>query len=143
MVKVDWLVSGGTHCSNGFLRVRTSSPCRTWSAPNAPWVADSSATAHVELEEVEGIRSNSAGDRTLANVPSPRGREDIVVGVSTRCGPVGCCHDRRPSALCEGSIPADCGCFPLSYTHSETVLATIHVVHGRLASHFCYIRRLS
>ena len=137
MVKVDWLVSGGTHCSSGFLRVKTSSPCKTWSAPNTPWAAGSLVTAHVESEEVESIRSNSAGDCTLANVPSLTGREDVVAGVSTRRGPMGCCHDRRPSALCEGSIPVGCRCFPLSYTHSETVLVTIHVVHGRLASHFC------
>jgi hypothetical protein len=136
MVKVDWLVSGGTRCSSGFLRARTISPCRTWSAPSTRWVAGSLVTAHVE-SEVEGIRSNSAGDRTSVNVPSLRGCGGVVAGVSTRCGPMGCCHDRRPSALCEGCIPVGCGCFPSSYTHSETVLATIHVVHGRLASHFC------
>ena len=30
-----------------------------------------------------------------------------------------------------------CGRFSLSYTHSETVLALIHLVHGRFVSHFC------
>jgi hypothetical protein len=137
MVKIDGLVPGEKHCSGGSLRARTSSPCGASSVPNTCRAAGPLATTHEASEEVEGIRPDFMGDGPPATTPSLNEWEGAIAGTSTGPGPLGGCRGRRPLALCEGYVPARCERFLWLYTHFEAVLAITHVVHGRLASHFC------
>ena len=95
-VKMDRLVPREKRCSSGSLQARTSSPCGGSSVPNTCPTAGSLVAAHIASEEVEGIRSDFAGDGTLANTPSLSEWEGAIAGISGGPRPLGGCRGRRP-----------------------------------------------